>query len=174
MRVPDDSKQRAASVNVEVNGKTLEFKLNPESAEQQFSFESAEEAKTVRFTLVPEEGNKGKEVGAAFQVLGDLEQKDIPKDLSSVDSGMYAGCTCSESENGCASAFTGQMVMDNKNMFVSKQGKEGEVYFQVDFKSKVKITHIEAITDDNRKVASFQYLNSDKNSQTFTFGQDKT
>lgn len=52
------------------------------------------------------------------------------------------------------------MVESNEFMFVSRKDEVGKVWLQADFKGKVLITHVRAITDgtNKRKVASFELL----------------
>lgn len=128
-----------------------------------FKFEGGETSDKVRFTLVTED--KKQDSGAAFQIMGTLEDSKIPKDLSSVSGQSHAGCVSTEGENSCAAAFTGQMLDDDKNMFLSKADSAAQdPSVQVDFKGKVKITHIRAMTtkDTVKKVASFDLIDSGK------------
>lgn len=57
--------------------------------------------------MVMEDSKKNAKAGGAFQVMGLMDMAKIPKDLSSVSGGHYAGCTSSETDAPCGNAFKG-------------------------------------------------------------------
>lgn len=116
------------SIKVTVGAKELSFPIEKANSKKEnfFKFESVEKSDKVKFTLVFETEKKDQKSGAAFQVMGTLDESVVPKDLSSVDALSYAGCTSSEAEagNSCASGLTGLMLDNNKNMFFTKADSE--------------------------------------------------